>query len=289
MRATRRVDVGLGRPRFETAARAETSAAEKAQPFHWLVRAGFLARGITYGLIGVLALAIALGDGTMGAAPSQQGALELIARATLGRIALIGIAAGLLAYALWKLGQIMGRGLEGSGGGHDAKDRVANLAGGVAYLGFFAVAIRALMGSAGNASTESRQAAAGVLGWPGGQLLVGAAGAALIAISLYQAYDAIRGGFAGDSKLGRMGPDQRRVFMLLGRLGLGARSLVFVLVGYFLLDTAIDFNPQTAVSVDGAIARLHQQPLGPWLVGLVGAGLLTFAVFSLFEARYRRL
>jgi len=283
------MDVGVDPPRFAEAARGEASAAKKARPFHWLVRAGFLARGITYGLIGVLALAIALGDKTMGAAPSQQGALELIARATLGRIALIAIAAGLLAYALWKLGQaFMGRGLEGSGG-HDAKDRVANLAGGVAYLGFFAVAIRALMGSAGNASSESRQAAAGVLGWPGGQFLVGAAGATLIAISLYQAYDAVRGGFAGDSKLGQMSPDQRRMFMLLGRLGLGARSLVFVLVGYFLLDTAMDFNPQTAVSVDGAIARLHQQPMGAWLVGLVAAGLITFAVFSLLEGRYRRL
>lgn len=289
MRTPRHVDAGLDRPRFATAARGEKSAAEKAQPLQWLVRAGFLARGITYGLIGVLALAIALGDGTMGAAPSQQGALELIARATLGRIALIVIAAGLMAYALWKLGQaFMGRGLEGSGG-HDAKDRVANLAGGVAYLGFFAVAIRALMGSAGNASNESRHAAAGVLGWPGGQLLVGIAGAALIAISVYQAYDAIRGGFADDSRLEQMSPEQRRIFMLLGHVGLGARSLVFALIGYFLLRSAIDFNPQKAVSIDGAIARLHQQPFGPWLVGFVAAGLITFATFSLFEARYRRL
>ena len=64
---------------------------------------------------------------------------------------------------------------------------------------------------------------------------------------------------------------------------------MFVLVGYFLVKTAIDFNPHDAVGLDGALARVHHQPFGPWLLGLVAAGLLVFAAYSLFEARYRRL
>jgi hypothetical protein len=43
------------------------------------------------------------------------------------------------------------------------------------------------------------------------------------------------------------------------------------------------------VGLDGALARIHHQPFGPWLLGLAAAGLLVFAVYSLFEARYRRL
>ena len=98
-------------------ARAETEAAERPRPFQWLVRAGFVARGITYGLIGVLALALAAGAGTFGTAPNQQGALELIDRSWPGRAGLVVIAAGLLAYALWKLTQgIFGGGPEGGGG-----------------------------------------------------------------------------------------------------------------------------------------------------------------------------
>jgi hypothetical protein len=34
---------------------------------------------------------------------------------------------------------------------------------------------------------------------------------------------------------------------------------------------------------------LHHQPFGPWALGFVAAGLLTFAAFSVLEARYRRL
>lgn len=232
---------------------------------------------------------MAFGAGTMGAAPNQQGALDLIGRSLLGRAALVVICAGLLAYAIWKLTQgVLGRGPEG-GGGPKLNDRVANLAGGVVYLGFFAVATQALSGTSGNSSGEPKQAATGILGWPGGQLIVGIAGTGLIAISLYQLYDALSGGFAQHSKTERMWSQERRLFMLLGRVGLAARALVFALVGYFLLRTAIDFNANNAIGVDGALARLHNQPLGNWLLGFTAAGLLTFAAFSLLEARYRRL
>jgi hypothetical protein len=69
-----------------------------------------------------------------------------------------------------------------------------------------------------------------------------------------------------------MGAGERRLFMLLGHVGLAARAPVFALVGYFLPRTAIDVNANKAVGVDGALARLHHQPLGPLLLGLVTAG-----------------
>jgi hypothetical protein len=265
------------------------NAARASRVYCWLIRAGFVARGITYGVIGALALALALGAGTAGVSPSQEGALELMARDGGGRVALIVAAAGLLGFALWKFEQaVRGRGPEG-GGSPVAKDRVANLAGGVAYLLFFAVAVQTLAGSGGSSSGAPRQAAAGVLGWPGGQELVAVAGFVLIGVSLYQGYEAYHCRFAEGSRTGEMGPTPRRVFLRLGQIGLTARSAVFALVGYFLLRTAIDYSSRTADGIDGALERLHHQPYGPWLVGLTGLGLLTFALFSLFESRYRRL
>ncbi len=254
-----------------------------------LVRAGFIARGITYGLVGAIALGIALGAGTDHASASQQGALSLIAREPLGKVALIAVAAGMLAYALWKLTlAVIGHGPEG-GGGSSAGVRIANLGGGVAYLGLCGLAVEVLAGSGGSSSGSPRHAAAGVLGWPGGQWLVGIAGVATVAISLYMVYDAIKGGFAKQSKTEEMGVEERRLFMVLGRAGMSARALVFALIGYFILRTAIDYQPSKAVGVDGALGRLHHEPLGPWLLGLVALGLVIFATFSMFEARYRRL
>jgi Domain of Unknown Function (DUF1206) len=272
-----------------TEMQSEALEAERVRPFRWAVRAGFVARSITYGVVGAIALGLAVGAGSAPAAPNQQGSLTLIARAPLGRVAVAVAAAGLLAYALWKLGQAwFGRGPEG-GGDPDVKDRISNAAGGIVYLGFFAVAVRILFGNSSSGSSEPSKAAAGVLGWPGGSVIVGIAGCVLIAISLFQIYDACRGGFAEDSKLGEMSPAERQAFMVLGRVGLVARALVFGLIGYFVLRTAIDYSPREAVGLDGALARVHHQAFGPWLLGLVAAGLIVFALYSMFEARYRRL
>lgn len=254
------------------------------------MRVGFVARGLTYGLMGALALALAFGAGTSGASPSQQGALGLISRSVLGRIALVAVAAGLLAYALWKLTQgILGTGPEG-GGGASAKDRIANGFAGLTYIGFFLLALRVVLtGSGGNGNGEARHTAAGVLGWPGGPVLVAIGGAVLVAVSAYQIYEAVTGAFASEDRTARMKSKQRRAFMLVGRVGLTSRALVFALVGYFLVRAAIDYNASKAVGVDGALARVHHEPLGPWLLGLVAVGLLAFAAFSFAEARYRRL
>lgn len=227
--------------------------------------------------------------GAAGVAPDQQGALALIARTPGGRAALVAICAGLLAYALWKLSQgIGGRGPEGRAG-PKLSDRVANLAAGIAYLLFFAVAVAILTGGSGGSSSAPSRATAGVLGWPGGQVIVGCAGAGLIAVSLHQLYDGLRGGFARDSRTDQMAPRERQAFMWLGRVGLTARAIVFAVVGYFLLRAAVEFNPGSAVGVDGALARLHREPFGGGILGLVAAGLITFGAYSLLEARHRRL
>ncbi len=153
-----------------------------------VVRAGFVARGLVYLVIGALAFALVLGAAN-GSATNQQGALAVIAGAPLGKAALAALALGLLAYAVWQLGQgILGRGLEG-GGPDQPADRSGNLGSGVAYLGFFVLAVKVLFAGHADQSSEPRRAAGGVLGWPGGQWIVGVTGVVFVAVCLYLAYE----------------------------------------------------------------------------------------------------
>jgi hypothetical protein len=262
-------------------------AVERSKLFEWSVRAGFITRGVTYGVIGGLAVALALGAGSADTTPNQQGALALIAQEPPGRVA-VGVAAvGLLAYALWKLALgLVGRGPEGRRG-KSFKDRMANLGAGLVYLGFFAIALQVLVGIAGR-HAGTRAQATGVLGLPGGQLIVGLGGGVLVAVSLYQVFEAFRGNFIDDNKYGEMNGVERRVFVGLGGVGLVARAIVFGLVGYFLCRTAINFKA-SGVGIDGTLAEVHGQPFGNLILGAVALGLEIFAAFSFFEARYQRL
>jgi Domain of Unknown Function (DUF1206) len=263
--------------------------AQRSAAFCGLVRAGFVARGVTYGVIAGIAAALAAGVGSAGGTPNQQGALTFIAQAPLGFIVVMAAAVGLLAYALWKLALgIIGHGPEGSAG-HNAKDRIANVAGGIVYLSFFAVAVHVLIGASGNETSEQRQATAGVLGWPAGRFIVGLVGAILIGVSLFQIWEALCDQFTDDNKLLDMGRARARAFLVIGRVGLCARALVFVLIGYFFIRAAVEYRPSNGIGLDGTLAAVHGEPFGAVLLAAVAAGLLTFAVFSFFEARYRRL
>src|SRR3954454_21717874 len=80
-------------------------------PFEWLSRAGFVARGAVYAVIGILALKVAAGQG--GKLESQKGALRTVAKQPFGKVLLVLVAVGLGGYALWRLARAaVGRGPE---------------------------------------------------------------------------------------------------------------------------------------------------------------------------------
>jgi hypothetical protein len=256
----------------------------RSDGFEWLSRAGFAARGTVYVIVGILANKLALGSS--GTSANQQGALRTIAHEPFGSVLLILVAIGLGGYAVWRLARaLLGHGPEGSDSGIE---RVAAFASGVVYAGLCAVAVEILLGSGGS-SGGAQKPTAGVLGWPGGTWLVGIAAVVLIGVGLYQGYRGISKDFLDDSKTEQMRPGLRRWIEWIGTLGHLARMVVFCLVGVFLIKAAVDFNPNKAVGLDGALAKVDHASYGPFLLGLVAAGLISFGVYSLSDARYRRI
>jgi hypothetical protein len=86
-----------------------------------------------------------------------------------------------------------------------------------------------------------------------------------------------------------MTPAIKKWFTWFGTVGHVARAIIFGLVGIFLLKAAIDYKADEAIGLDGALAKLYGQPYGPWLLGAVAVGLIAFGLFSISEARYRRI
>jgi hypothetical protein len=86
-----------------------------------------------------------------------------------------------------------------------------------------------------------------------------------------------------------VGAAHRRWITRIGRAGYAARGVAFVMIGGFLVAAAIHANPGEAQGLEGALTTLASQPFGPYLLGLVAAGLAAWGVFALVEARYRRM
>jgi hypothetical protein len=250
----------------------------RSDQFEWLARAGMLARGVVYAVIGILAIKLAIGAG--GKTTNQQGALQTIVQQPFGKVLLILVAIGLAGYALWRL--------VGAVVADDFKDRISGVLSGIGYGGLCITAVQIVAGaSAGSGSPD--KTTGGVLGWPGGQFLVGIAAVIIIAVGFEQGYTGVKRKFMENTKTEEMGPRMRKAFTAVGVFGHLARMVIFVLIGWFLLKAAIDYDPDKAVSLDGALAALRDSSYGPFLLGIVAAGLIGFALFSALDARYRRV
>jgi hypothetical protein len=250
-------------------------------------RAGLAAKGASYIIVAILAIQVALGGS--GQAENRQGALATVADEPFGWALLLLLAAGFGGYAIWRFAQaFFDREQEGEDPIGLGK-RLGYLAVGVLYAALCILAVGILAGSAEGGSGGEKKAAATVLDWPAGRWLVGAVGVGVVAGSLYLAYRACTAKFREDLRTGTMKEAARRWYTVLGTFGHLARAVVFALVGIFLVKAAVEFDPQEAIGLDGALQELAGRPYGAYLLGTVAFGLLAYGLFCLVEARYREV
>jgi hypothetical protein len=249
-----------------------------------LGRVGLAAKGVSYGLVGVLAAGVAAGVG--GQATSRQGALHDLAGTALGTFLLVLLIIGFVAYAAWRVLQAV------TVRESDAKKawgkRIGYLARAVVYCSLAFSAGRIVAGAGGGQSQNQKahKTTAMVLSWPGGTWLVGVAGAALIAVGLGNLYSGLSRNFE-DKWHGGMTSFAKKWGGRAGVIGHVARFIVFALIGAFAIKAAADYNPQDAVGLDGALQKLAHQSYGSYLLGLAAAGLIAYAIYCFFDARYR--
>ena len=251
-----------------------------------VARFGYAAYGVVYVLVGVLAFQAALGGGKT---TGQEGALQTILLAPLGRVLLGLVALGLLGYAAWRLFQGV---LDPENEGRDTRgvvkrsDHVVN---GLFHAALAASVGRVALGSGGGGGGGPDDWTATLLQQPLGQFLTVAVGAGIVAIGLFQFYRAYDAKFMEKLKPGEMGPRERTWTRRGGRLGHAARGVVFVVIGVFLVQAALQSDPNQARGLGGALSALASQSFGPYLLGAVALGLVCFGLFMFVVARYRRI
>jgi hypothetical protein len=274
-----------------TAATEIGRARDQVENANWLnalARVGLVAKGVSYALVGILAIKLAADSG--GKATSRQGALHMVAQHSFGKLLLIVLAFGFAAYAVWRFAQaFFDKNNDGDGVKGLAK-RAGYFGRGAIYAALTYSTIKIISGAAEQSQNQkAHKTTATVLSWPAGKWIVGAAGLVLIGVGLWNGYRALEKKFLKNWKTEQMSASVQRWGARSGVVGLLARMVVFVLIGIFVVKAAYDYNPREAIGLDGALQKLAAQSYGSWLLGIVAAGLLAYAVFCFFEARYRNV
>ena len=264
--------------------------AADSEPVKLLARFGFGAKGVVYLIIGGLALATALGVG--GALTDQNGATHVIYQQPFGAFLLIVSAIGWLGYALWCFIEAA---LDTENKGTDAKGlftRVGYVAVGAIYAGLALVAFGLATGKGNggqSSNSEAQDWTARLLGYPGGVALVVLVGLVVLGIAGVLFYRAYSADFRQQLQLGSAPAEAGKGIVILGRVGYSALGVVFTIMGAFFIVAALQHNPSQARGLSGALGTLLQEPLGHLLLALVALGLLAYGVYSLAQARVRRV
>lgn len=247
-------------------------------------RIGLVGRAALYLLLAGLSVSLLTGPRGAGGQANANGALRAVAQAPLGRALLLGAAVGFAGYGLARL---VGAATDDGPG---RLRRLSTAGQAAAYFGFAWVTASFLLGQQAAGSEQQQQRTTGlVLGLPGGQLLVAAAGLAVLAVCGWQLVVAAKGHFADTLQDEGMSRPLRTLVWLIARIGIAARALAYAPVGVFLVLAGVRRSPQSAYGLDAVLLALTRTGPGRSLVALTASGFVVFALYSLIEARYRQV
>ena len=284
--------VDRGKEAARHPAREARREAEQGRGWYfWLARIGLVAKGVSFVVVGALAVKLALGHG--GKATSRQGALATIADEPVGKVFLVLLAFGFAAYAIWRFVQAFAEREddEGEAKGEAKKwgKRVGYIGRGLIYASLAVTAVKLLTNSGGAESQneQARKSTATVLDWPAGRWLVGLVGLAIVGAGVWNLYRGLARKFEDRWRSGEMSETERRWGGRIGLAGHLARAVVFALIGLFITKAAVEYDPKESIGLDGALQKLVNADYGPYLLGLTAVGLICYGLYCFVDARYR--
>ena len=257
--------------------RTENSAA-----FDHAVRVGLIAYGVVHLLIAWIALQLAFGQ-NQGSA-SSKGALSELAKSPMGGVLLYVVAAGFGALVVWQLLEAL-TGHRDERGNKRTFKRVGSGLKVVLYGTLGLSALKIAMGG-GSGGSHTKAMTAKLMDMPGGQLLVGVVGLAILGFAARLIYRGLSEDFADKLDIeGRLG-DSGKAFITFGKIGYVSKGLAFFIVAALFLWAAWTHDPQKSGGLDQALHKLVQQPFGTPMLIALAAGIACYGLFAFAWARH---
>lgn len=249
-----------------------------------VVRLGYLAKGLIYSLIGVLALRVAFGL-RGGRLTDPSGVLRTVLSQPFGRLMLAAIGIGIVGYAAYYIFEAAADLRRRGGGTRGWTDRSLTMIKAAVYG---TIGVQALMVVFFDRRPMDRteQGAGAVMQFPLGEWLLMAIGIGVAIYGISQLRMVWRGGVDDDIDAARVRREAPWI-LPLGRFGIAARSVILILMGATLARSGWRGRAADADGYREALRTIAS--FDPWLLAAIGAGLLCFGIYQLCYARYARL
>jgi len=243
---------------------------------------GLTAKGLVYCLLGVLTFMAAFHiNGQSARDTSTDGVFSFVYRQTGGQIMLAIIALGLLCYSLWRFIQAVK-----NDENKKWTSRARYILSGLVYASAAVSAARIVIMHASSKGGDSKQdMARELMNKPFGQILVGIGAAILLGVGIYQIYYGLSEKYHKHVDKA-VNNDGRKLMLGAGKVGYVARGIVWLLLAWLFGKAAYNANSNEAGDTSKAFINLQDCEYGPYLLAVVGLGLLCYGLFNFVRARY---
>jgi hypothetical protein len=254
--------------------------------FERVIRIGHAAKGVVFGMIGVMAARLALGE--RDERPDFPGAMEAISEQPLDVLFLTVLSLGLLAYAAWRFAYMLADPEDYNGSLRGWMQRAIMFSVGITYAGFGVYAVALLLGLRRNDDGIEEETAV-VMQLPYGEWLVAAVGAGVVVAGVHELYIAFTARFREEFRNAQMAAWERRLVVAVGWWGHAARGAIYCAAGFYGVKAGVTYDPDEARGFADTLWEIATGPMGTWLLLFIAAGLVAFGVYSLLLALHRHI
>lgn len=271
---------------MSTPSSTPSNTAEKVNESPWMdhaIRAGLVAYGVVHLLVAWLAVQLALGD-KQGQA-SNSGAMQYLAQQPLGGVLVWMVAIGLLLLVVWRLLEAGFGHAEESDDTSRWRKRATSLGKAILYGALALSALKTATGSGGGkGGTDSTTAK--LMDLPGGQLIVGIIGLAIIGYGGFLVYRGWSEKFREHLDAQGQAGNDGSAYVLAGKIGYIAKGVAIAIVGGLFAYAAVTQDPKKSGGLDQALRTVLEQPFGQVLLIAIGIGIAGYGLFCFARARH---
>lgn len=253
-------------------------------------KVGLFAIGVVYSLIGLLTFAAALNLGEASEQGKVSQVLAWVQDQLFGQVLLALITLGLLCYTVWRFLEAI---LDTDQKGTSLRGlalRVSYLSYGAVYAALTYSAARLFFSkgrSAGGVDEGTRQNIAQyLLELPFGRWILGAIALGTVGVGIFQLYLALSGTYRQIIEEHKIDTRAKEILVRSGIVGYVARAVVWLIIGYFLVQATLQADSSEAGDTDTALNYLEYQ-YGSLTLAVVGLGLISYGIFQFVRAKYQ--
>lgn len=251
-----------------------------------LMRFGHAAKGLLYGMIGLISVRSVIYDAKP--AGGTETVLALLGSRAIGSLLLLVLAVGLLGYTLWRFIQaILDPDHQESLNVQRVTQRCGYVISGLTYGSIAYTAAQLSIGLTVDFDDTVEDLASVLFEFPVGSWALAGIGAGVILVGLTYVYGAVSGSFISDFQT-KLYTSIKHTAVWMGKVGFTARGVSFILIGTYLIRAAYFSNEDQAGGLGEILDMLDDQPFGKIWLSAIAFGFIAYASYMIIAALYRK-